>query len=326
MTKRLFLCKTYAIFLLLFNIVCPVSLFSNDLSNNSYHFIPGFNYEYNHFADRNYHAFGLGVGIINGEQSPVYTGNRNSLSVILRERLYLFDNNLTGSPKAYHYIDMTIDKKINRHLILGIFNSASNAPLYGGLHTFKTGLGYGYQLIQKNTMSLTLGGGLGVGDFGIHLSDGTVWPVIPAPIIRFNIDSKWIDLAFEFILQPNLNIVIAPEKRIRFTSSFSISQFRGIEDFFFDCSLWYRLFSSDFILGDFAGLGIGIKNSGVGFSLSEREKTYELSGYSIFGTLDLSVLQIMGGYNFKSREVFNSDIFKDIGKGYFLTIQGSYQF
>jgi hypothetical protein len=79
-------------------------------------------------------------------------------------------------------------------------------------------------------------------------------------------------------------------------------------------------------LGDFVGIGIGIKNSGIGFTLPDRNKMYELNGYSIFGTIDLSLLQILGGYNFKGREIFGSDTIRDIGSEYFITTQGSFQF
>jgi hypothetical protein len=72
----------------------------------------------------------------------------------------------------------------------------------------------------------------------------------------------------------------------------------------FDTILWYRFFDKNFAYGDFAVAGLGIKNSGIDFTLSEKEKFYDMNCYSIFGILDASLLTINGGYIFYSRELY----------------------
>ncbi|MDR1932147.1 MAG: hypothetical protein LBQ57_04890, partial [Spirochaetales bacterium] len=98
-------------------------------------------------------------------------------------------------------------------------------------------------------------------------------------------------------------------------------------DLLFDCALWYRFFDKDSEHGDFAGLGLGIKNSGLCFDFGEKDKSYELQYYSLYGTLDLSLLQISGGYCFRGREIFDSsssgsiEKSRTLGGGFFVSVQ-----
>jgi hypothetical protein len=79
-------------------------------------------------------------------------------------------------------------------------------------------------------------------------------------------------------------------------------------------------------LGDFAGIGIGLKNESYNFDLSEgREKTFEQQYTAIFGVLDISALKLSGGYIFDSRELYNGGE-KNTGKGFFISLQGMYRF
>jgi hypothetical protein len=79
-------------------------------------------------------------------------------------------------------------------------------------------------------------------------------------------------------------------------------------------------------MGDFAGVGVGIKNSGEDFLLSEKGKTYELGYYAVYGIIDLSFLQLSGGYVFNSRERYGNNAAQSLGHGYFLSAQLAWQF
>jgi hypothetical protein len=94
----------------------------------------------------------------------------------------------------------------------------------------------------------------------------------------------------------------------------------------FDAILWYRFFDKNFTYGDFAGAGLGIKNSGIDFTLSEKGKFYDMNYYSVFGILDASLLTISGGYIFYSRELYETNNSKPTGKGWFISVQALYQF
>jgi hypothetical protein len=216
------------------------------------------------------------------------------------------------------------ERKIKRHQMLGIFRSPSDEPVYGGLRTFQAALGYGYELVRNNALSLTLGAAVGVSEFDI--GGGITVPAFPFPLVRLGFTSSWLNVSFDFLTNPVLAIVIAPESRIRMNGSFQMVYYRDIRDLLFDCTLWYRFFTKEHQMGDFAGVGVGIKNSGEDFLLSEKGKTYELGYYAVYGIIDLSFFQISGGSVFNSRERYGNNAAQPLGNGYFLSAQLAWQF
>ena len=241
---------------------------------------------------------------------------------------------LFGYPDVYHSIDVLLDSQKNRHQYLGIFKSESDQPVYGGLITFQTAVAYGYELVQRQNYSLVLGGGLAVSDFGIELSNGEPWPLIPVPLIRMKYNSKYIESKFEFLTSPNFDLTVGPKSQLRFIGECRMDQFRDIRDLIFECSLAYRFFPVDHPMGDFAGISVGVKNDNYGaFNLGsydtidfEEEESIELHYNAVFGTIDLTLLKISGGYAFNGRELYRGVDTRDIGDGYFLSIEGMYQF
>jgi hypothetical protein len=88
----------------------------------------------------------------------------------------------------------------------------------------------------------------------------------------------------------------------------------------------YRFFSSESKFGDFAGIGVGVKNGAFGFPLAEEGKSYEVVYHSVYGMIDLSFLQIQSGYSFNGLEIYDLERKKDIGDGFFLNIVLAWQF
>ena len=56
------------------------------------------------------------------------------------------------------------------------------------------------------------------------------------------------------------------------------------------------------------------------------DESVEVHYYSVFGAIDLSLLKITGGYAFGGRELYREEIKNDTGEGYFVSVQGMYQF
>jgi hypothetical protein len=290
--------------------------------------IPLAAYEFVSLANQQYHAPGGGLVFMRGDQSsssapPPAEKGRNSLMVAAFYQPYFLRENQAGYPALYYNVTAMVERKIQRHQLLGIFRSPSDEPVYGGLRTFQAALGYGYEPVRTNALSLTLGAAVGVSEFDIG---GTTVPVFPFPLIRFGFTSSWVNISFDFLTNPVLDIVIAPENRIRMNGSFQMVYYRDIRDLLFDCTLWYRFFTKEHRMGDFAGAGVGIKNSGEDFLLSENGKTYELGYYSVFGTIDLSFLQVSGGYVFNGRERYGNNAAQSLGNGYFISAQLAWQF
>ncbi|MCL2130133.1 MAG: hypothetical protein FWH35_07260 [Treponema sp.] len=287
---------------------------------------PFLNYEYLSFDEQHIHSPGEGMVFIRGNMTPPLSEERNSLLIAGIFKQYIIKENPEDYPNLYHSINLMVDRKIKRHLILGLSTAESDKPYYGGWRSFIGGIGYGYELIRRENVSLTLGGGIGFGDFGIKLPNGKDLHVMPLPIVRFNIDTSFMDLSFEYLKNPVLNITLLPDYRIQLINAFSISKFRDLRDLIFDIRLMYRLFGKESKFGDFAGIGVGVKNGGLGFSLAEEGKSYEMYYHSVYGMLDLSFLQVQGGYSFNGLEVYDLERKKDIGDGFFLNIFLAWQF
>jgi hypothetical protein len=242
---------------------------------------------------------------------------------------YIAREILPGHSGLYHDVDFIVESKIGPHLIQGIFSTFSDKPVYGGFQTTYTSIGYGYELIKKENLNLTLGLALGVGDYGINLPNGSIWPLLPMPIIRFNFNSPIINIAFNF---PEFKFVLLPESKIRMTGTvhLDVYKFHDIHDFKFDSILWYRFFDKNFVAGDFLGFGLGVQNvgqnDGTDFMLGEKPKKYDMNYYSVFGILDAGLLKLSGGYIFYSREVYDANYSRPTGKGWFISVQALYQF
>jgi len=313
------------IYCILLVYIMSIVLYAEDRTKD-WSITPLLNYEYLSFNGQIIHSPGEGVMFTKGNMTPDLSEERDSLLIAGVFKQYFVLNEQEGYPNLYHSINFMIDRKIGRHLFLGLLVAESDKPFYGGLRSFIGGPAYGYELIRNENISLTLGIGLGVGDFGVELPNGDSLPVMPIPVVRFNAENSWINLSFEFLRKPELNITLFPEYRIRLINSFGVNQFRDIRDFLFDITLMYRFFSNDFKFGDFAGIGIGIKNGAFGFPLAENGKSYELIYNSVYGLIDLTFLRIYGGYSFNSIEIYDLNRNRDIGNGFFINAILAWQF
>jgi hypothetical protein len=288
------------------------------------HIIPAASYNYLNFDDHKVHIPGIGFGVTAGDYGKGFTSIHNSFLGMGMYQPVIFSGGQRNEGyhnEVYHQIDVLLDGRIERHQFLGIFRSASDKPVSGGLHTFQAGAGWGYEIIRSSRVSFIAGLVAAAGDFGLPS------PVLPLPLLRFGLDTTWVNAHFDFLTGPNLSMTIAPEKRLRFTADLRMAYYRGIEDLLGECILWYRFFEKDSAAGDFAGLGIGIKNDGLGFDLSaDKDHKYELQYSAVFGVFDISVLKIEAGYIFDSRTFMNEQNAGSPGKGFYFALQGMYQF
>lgn len=309
--------------IIIFTLTIPL-IAQNGQEKDGAHYIPLLKYDYLTLDSQNIHSPSAGLVVMSDNVLFVGLFTRHSF-----EEPFLFDY-----PKVYHSIDILFDGQKNRHQYLGIFKSESDQPVYGGLITFQTAVAYGYELVQRQNYSLVLGGGLAVSDFGIELSNGEPWPLIPVPLIRMKYNSRYIESKFEFLTSPNFDLTVGPKSQFRFIGECRMDQFRDIRDLIFECSLAYRFFPLDHPMGDFAGISVGVKYDNYGaFNLGsydtidfEEEESIELHYNAVFGTIDLTLLKISGGYAFNGRELYRGVDTQDIGDGYFLSIEGMYQF
>jgi len=232
-------------------------------------------------------------------------------------------------PNRYHTIDMLLDVKDGRDQYLGIFKSQSDKPVSGGINTFQAAAVYGYEMIDEPHLSVVLGGGIAVGNFGVKTPDGKNWPIIPVPLARVNYHGDWIDAKFEFLTSPNLSFTIAPKGHVRLTGDVRMDQMRDSRDIIYEVALAYRPYSVQDEMGDFVGVSLGIKNNNYGaFQLGHKDEKESIETHykAVFVELDVSVLKLTAGYAFDGRSLYRETQKQDLGKGMYMSIQAMYPF
>jgi hypothetical protein len=276
-------------------------------------------YDFLQLEEQTIHSATGGIGFMHGEQGlPFDQVKTRFLGMALYMPFIFTETPNPDMPKLYHGIRGIFDSRIGRHQILAILAANSDAPIYGGLNTFRFAGGWGYEIISKPHISLILGAVAGVSDFGFAS------PVMPLPLVRFGVDTRWFASSFDFITGPNLSFTIAPKERIRFSADMEMETFRSIADLNCEFTLWYRLFSPDHKMGDFAGIGVGFKNELTSFDLSRdfSQDKFELQKCSVLATLDLSILTVQAGWVIDSNYLLDDEKAGSPGNGFFLSVQG----
>ena len=318
-----------AIILFLLIIILSSRLYAEDEeTNKDWTLSLMLNYDYFHFQEQQIHSPGEKMMFTKGNLNPSLSEERNSFMIGGTFKQYIIMESTEGYDDFYHDIGIISEWKNKRHLALGFLSSQAAEPFYGGFHTNQSILGYGYELIRNKTFSFYLGGGLAIADMGLELSNGTLCPIIPVPVLRFNVETPLLNLSFSLLDQITMSFILLSESKIRLTASSQLNYLsvNSIRDLYFDIKLWYRFFSNESPWGDFAGVGIGFKHSGFGFKLSEKKKSYKVDYYSVYGIFDLSFLQISGGYSFSGIEKFDGDTIKETGNGFFIGVSLGWMF
>ena len=248
-----------------------------------------------------------------------------SLGLLLKNKNEMFVGTYTNHklenppsynyPQKFHSIDLLYEKNKEKGQWLSVLKSDSDKPISGGVNTFQSALVYGRRLSKSNNLSVILGGGLGIGNLGVERSNGKPWPLLPLPFFRLKYSGSWMNVGIDFITGPNLNFVIAPKNRFQLLGDLRMDQFRDERDLIFSLAFCYRF-------NDYAGISLGGKNDNLGaFELSRNYRdNLEIHYYAVFMELDFSLLKISAGHAFKGRELYQEEITKDLGHGYFYSI------
>ena len=273
-----------------------------------------------------YQQLSLESQTVHSSTAGVVMVGEGLLLVGVYSRHVFAQNLLFNYPDTYHSIELVADGERARHRYLTVFKSESDRPVAGGLSTVQAAGVYGYEVVRQPRFSLVLGGGLALGDFGIETASGDSWPVIPVPLIRARWESRLLNAELDFITGPNLNITLAPQSRLHATVDTRIDQLRDERDLIFEGALVYRLFSQDHPLGDLASVVVGLRNDAYEFSRQGQGESLELHSYTLFGTIDLTLLTLSAGYAFDSRIRYRESIAESAGNGWFFSVSALFPF
>jgi hypothetical protein len=288
-------------------------------------FLPLVSYDYVNLDNQSVHVPGLGFAVMKGVGDMPFNEVHKQFMLTALYRPFFFWES-PSLPDVYHDVGFSFDGRWERHQFLLISKASSDEPVTGGLQTVQAGLGWGYEIFRLSNFSFIFGAVVAISDFGIDLPNGDPLPVFPLPLVRLKLKTEWLSVSFEFITGPNLDVTIAPDRPFHFTADVRMDNYRNISDLIGEAVLWYRPFSARHRLGDFMGIGLGIKNDSFNFDLSEgRDKTFEQQYTALFGVVDISLIKISSGYIFDSRERYNGNT-KNTGKGFFVSAQGMWRF
>lgn len=287
---------------------------SGSAADSKFQFIPLALYQLLSLDSQTVHSPGAGLIVAGENLFLVGLYSRHSFEKELK-----FDY-----PDTYHSVELMADGRRDRHRYLGFFKSEADRPVAGGLSTFQAAAVYGYEVVQRPRFSLVLGGGLAASDFGLETPGGEPWPLLPVPLIRAVWESRLLNANLDFITGPNVGLVLAPRSRFRATLDARVDKLRDERDLLFEAALVYRFLSPDHPMGDLAGVAVGIKSEAYEFALEAADGSLELHSYALFGTIDLTLLQLSLGYAFNSRVRYRESVTETAGDGWFMSVSALY--
>lgn len=223
-------------------------------------------------------------------------------------------------PETVHSIDALVTGRLGRNRYLGVFKSSSDEPIVGGMATFKIGAAFGHDVIATDRCSLTLGGGVAIGDFGLEGPGGMDVCAIPVPFVRFRLERDFWALSFDFLTGPNLSFVIGTKSRVRLVGETRIDQLRDARDILFDAAVQYRLFGESSPMGDFASVALGFRNADAGIDRANGESV-SIQYLAPYAKADFGIAQLTAGYAFAGRAITNGGETRAIGNGPFVGLQ-----
>jgi hypothetical protein len=299
--------------------LAPPAFSSEETTPTEVQYVPLAQYERMNLASQSVQS--LSTGLVINSDNALFVGMVSTHS---------FEESIgNGIADRYTALDVLLDVTRGRHQYLGILKSESDQLLNSNVENSQAAAVYGYEWLQGSNVSLVVGGGLALGDFGIETSNGNNWPLIPVPLLRVNTQSDWLNTKFEFLTSPNFSFTLAPQGHVRVKGDFRMDQMRDLRDVIFETTLEYRPFSEDSEIGDFAGLAVGFKNDNYSAFMKNENSgndSAEVQYQALFAAIDLSLLKVTTGYAINGQTRFSDTENQNLGEGFYLSIQGMFAF
>ena len=176
---------------------------------------------------------------------------------------------------------------------------------------------YARKIIDSDTTSLDIGGGLAATDTGIVLGGLDIF-LVPLPMIHFSYKNQIIDAEAEWIGMPDAIITFFPENMLRINTFFALAGFDLPKDIMGDLALCFYPFRDGF-LKDLAYISAGISHEVKKLRI-DTENSLKYDYFTAYGQISITALTIRGGYAFGGRQTFrgkDSKITKDYDGGFY---------
>ena len=292
-----------------FNIIPQIDFGMLELENNTFMFSPSGNFQFKYQKEDD--AAIKGPDVIAGSLSYGQDFFSNHYSIMGQKHFHkmgAFGKLVTGKNTFLLKLDDRGAKP---------FESYKN---FEGL------LFYARKIIDTDTASLDIGGGLAATDTGIVLGGFDIF-IVPLPMIHFSYKNQIVDAEMEWIGMPDAIITFFPQSMFRIRSSFALAGFDLPTDIMGDLSLCCYPFRDGF-LKDLASLSLGATHEVKKFRI-DTENSLKYDYFTTYGQLSITALTVRAGYAFGGRQTFrgkDSKNTKDYDGGFFATLQAMYKF
>jgi len=257
-------------------------------------------------------------------------GIDDSLQLVALFSRVTFDSPSGGDQSDPCYtVDSLMVRQKGKHRFISLLKSYADRPVIGGIGTFSFISGYGYNVLNGDHSSLWIGGSLAVSDWGDVLGNGSQAYLLPLPFIHYDLKTRLMEASADFTTSPLFDLTLAPESRFHINGSAILTDMGNLWDggMKYDLSAEYRFFDENHPLGDFAGIKAGFQAEDTEYVIQSRDgETLNYSWKALYGTLDLSLLEITGGYLLDGREQGGDGYENHLGQGFFCHIQLAYAF
>lgn len=224
--------------------------------------------------------------------------------------------------KNLHGINLMGNVSLGKNSLMLMVASGGEVPF--SAITTVTGMAmYTRQLIQKDNLSLVVGGGIIVADLGLKIKDFELY-VIPLPVINFGYSNNIFAASLSFMGMPSVQLTLLPESMFRLRTSCQLQGFESARDIGFDCAIvYYPLYFKN--ANELISVSGGIMTNGASAKLRNKD-SYDFKYYTAYGEINATLVTLRCGYNFDGKTYLNKEEIGDMYKGMFASIQGMFMF
>ncbi|MBP5359049.1 MAG: hypothetical protein J6Y69_07675 [Treponema sp.] len=185
---------------------------------------------------------------------------------------------------------------------------------------------YGRKLIDTDSISLVLGGGLAATDTGIKIKDIDIL-VVPLPMLYFSYSGEYFSTDFEWIGLPDARFVVFPNSMFRIKGEASFAGFDLPVDINFDTALCcYPIKEGPF--KDYFSISAGISHNVDKFRI-DMDNSAKYNYFCAYGEVSATAIGVRAGYAFAGERMISSygeRTKESYDGGFYLAIHGMYKF
>ena len=262
-----------------------------------------------------------------------YTKNQDSLSkgpdLVAGSLSYgqdiLSNNNSEIEERNFHKLGLFGKVVSGKNTFLLKLDGRGAKP-FESYKNFEGLLFYARNIIDTDSTSLDIGGGLAATDTGLVIGDIDLF-LVPLPMIHFSYKNQIVDAEMEWIGMPDAIITLFPESLFRIHGTFALAGFDLPTDIMGDLALCCYPFREGF-MKDIASISVGATHEVKKFRIN-LDNSLKYDYFTAYGQLSITALTLRGGYAFGGRQTLRSKDGKTAGAydgGFFLTVQALYKF